>query len=196
MAKNTDNGMLWALGAVGALALGSVVASRAGSGSSSRMGSSAKGTHTCVTCGRGVHLVSGSRDVVEQVEEQAISSRGSFLLRNRGDAKNGFALPLTDCKKLEAYFNEPVTGFKAVHMEKMQSLLLSGVDAPGVRSVLDAQVNTLYDTYGVGKLVDVEKKDPEEKDAPPILFPSMDAFEYADGKAKDRMQRVRRQIKA
>lgn len=191
MAKNADNGMLWALGAVGALALGSVVASRAGSGSSSRMGSSAKGTHACVTCGRGVHLVSGSRDVVEQVEEQEISSRGSFLLRNRGDAKNGFALPLKDCEALEEYFNRPVTGFKAVHMEKMQSLLLSGVDAPKVRSVLDAQVNTLYDTYGVGKLVDSE-----EKDAPPTLSPPMDAFEYADEKAKHRMQRVRRKIKA
>ena len=191
MAKSADNGILWALGAVGALALGSMVASRAGSGSSSQMGSFAKGAHTCVTCGRGVHLVSGSRDVAEPVEEQEISSRGSFLLRNRGDAKNGFALPLKDCDALEAYFNRPVTGFKAAHMEKMQLLLLSGVDAPRVRSVLDAQVNTLYGTYGVGKLVDAE-----EKGAPPTLSPSMDAYAYADEKAKGRMQRVRRKIKA
>jgi hypothetical protein len=195
MAKNTDNGMLWALGAVGALALGAAVASRAASGSSSRMGSSAKGTHTCVTCGRGVHLVSGSRAIKEQVEEQVeeqgiVSSRGSFLLRNRADAKNGFSLPLTDCYALEAYFNRPVDGFKVVHTKEMESLLNREGQEDAARVLLE-QSNTLYVTYGVGKLVDAEAK----KD-PPTLSPPMDAFEYADEKARDRMRRVLRKIKA
>ena len=190
MAKNTDNGMLWALGAVGALALGGMVASRAGSRSSSQMGSFAKGTHTCVTCGRGVHLVAGSRDVDQPVEQQGISLRGSFLLRNRADAKNGFALPLTDCYALEAYFNRPVDGFKVVHTKEMESLLNREGQEDAARVLLE-QSNTLYVTYGVGKLVDAEAK----KD-PPILYPPMDAFEYADDKARARMQRVRRKIKA
>jgi len=189
MANNTDNGMLWALGAVGALALGGMVASRAGSRSSSQMGSFAKGTHTCVTCGQGVHLVTGSRDVDQPVEQQGISLRGSFLLRNRADAKNGFVLPLTDCEALEAYFNQPVTGFKVVRTQAIQKLLDAGLGA--ARPLLEEQANTLYATYGVGKLVDAE-----DKKLPPTLSPPMDAFEYANEKAKDRMQRVRRKIKA
>lgn len=198
MAKASDNGLLWALGAAGALALGSMVAGRgtavgpAGrAGSGSRMGFSPKSTHTCVTCGRGVHLVSGSRDTKEEETELAVSSRGSFLLRNRGDAKNGFVLPLTECDKLEEYFNRS-EGFKETHTAQMETLLReSGVDAPKVRAILEGQATKLYETYGVGKL-----KDADEENAPPILLPPMDAFEYADEKAKARMQRVRRKIKA
>ena len=82
MSKNTDNGLLWALGAAGALALGSMVVGRgaapapSGRGSMSRA-TDARRTHTCVTCGRGVHLVSGSRDTKEEETEVAVSSRGS-----------------------------------------------------------------------------------------------------------------------
>ena len=105
MAKNTDNGMLWALGAVGALALGAAVASRAGSRDS---------CHAC-----------GSANCAVEKEDEA---RGSYLLRQRFSAKAGFVVPLQRLLGYTGTDNKKGQDFLAWHKAEMRDLLLNRPD--------------------------------------------------------------------
>ena len=78
MAKNADNGMLWALGAVGALALGSVVAGR---GTAMGLAGGSRSHAGCSLCGKPM----GRGSFAKSEEEEG--PRGSYLLRQRYDAK-------------------------------------------------------------------------------------------------------------
>ena len=106
MAKNADNGMLWALGAVGALALGSVVASRS-SGSRSH--------HACSSC--------GSANCAVEKEDEA---RGSYLLRQRFSSRAGFVVPLSRIYGYCGRSNERGKAFLAFYQNEMRQLLDEG----------------------------------------------------------------------
>ena len=106
MAKNTDNGMLWALGAVGALALGSVVASRS---------SGSRSPHACSSC--------GSANCAVEKEDEA---RGSYLLRQRFGARAGFVVPLSRLYGYCGRANERGKAFLDFYQKEMRQLLGNG----------------------------------------------------------------------
>ena len=178
MANNSDNGMLWALGAVGAVALGGLVMKRG------TMTGSRSVTHRCSTCGVPSHL-RGSRAVDEQVKEDP-TQRGSFLLRNRFDAKNGFTLSMKDCRDLRALWPK----FKAEREAEVESFTPQQLAAK-----LEEQGQILF-RHGIGKLTDPVDANGKPVEGEPVLIEPVGAFAYADAKAKARLQRVKKKLKA
>jgi len=122
---------------------------------------------------------------VGTVEEDE-TKRGSFLLRNRFDAKNGFTLSMEDCRALRRDW----PAFKADREREVMQSTLQQLEA-----MLDEQGQVLFN-HGIGKLTDPPKDaDGNPGKGPPVLVEPIRAFEYAAEKAKDRMQRVKRKIK-
>jgi len=177
MANNSDNGMLWALGTVGAVALAGMVIKRG------TMSGSRSVTHRCSTCGVPSHL-RGSRAVDEQVDEDP-TRRGTFLLRNRFDAKNGFTLSMKDCRALRASW----PSLKAQYELKAKQSTPSQLDA-----MLKHQGEVLF-SNGIGKLTDPVDAKGKPVEGEPVLIEPISAHAYAEAKAKARMQRVKKKIR-
>ena len=106
MSKNTDNGLLWALGTAGALALGSMVVARA---------SGSRSSHSCSSC--------GSANCATEKEDEA---RGSYLLRQRFGARAGFVVPLSRIYGYCGRANERGKAFLAFYQNEARQILRNG----------------------------------------------------------------------
>lgn len=135
MSKNTDNGLLWALGAAGALALGSMVVGRA---------SGSRSSHSCSSC--------GSANCATEKEDEA---RGSYLLRQRFGARAGFVVPLSRIYGYCGRGNERGKAFMAFYQNEARQILREG-DRKRFEA-LDAYQRTLLEAAHVAP-------DPEDKE--------------------------------
>ena len=135
MSKNTDNGLLWALGAAGALALGSMVVGRA---------SGSRSSHSCSSC--------GSANCATEKEDEA---RGSYLLRQRFGARAGFVVPLSRIYGYCGRANERGKAFLAFYQNEARQILREG-DRKRFEA-LDAYQRTLLEAAHVAP-------DPEDKE--------------------------------
>lgn len=162
-----DNGLLWALGAAGALALGSMVAGRE---TAFGLANRARGSssHTCSSC--------GSANCAVEKEDEA---RGSYLLRQRFGSRAGFVVPLSRLYGYCGRSNERGKAFLAFYQDEMRRLLekkeREKVDA------LDAYQRALLEAAYVCP-------DPEDKEGAGGL---MTLSSYADEKLKDWRSRHR-----
>ena len=125
MANNESNGMLWALGAVGALALGGMVASRAGSRSGG-----------CEVCGRSMGRGSFAKKPADQ----------GYLQRQRYDAKAGFVVPLA---KIEAINKVRGSFFENVYKDVRAALSKGGLQGSAFVAMEEAQ-RARMESYGMG----------------------------------------------
>ena len=168
MSKNTDNGLLWALGAAGALALGSMVAGRASGSRSSHDG--------CVLCGKRVGRGSFAKSSDEGI-------RGEYLLRQRYDAKAGFVVPLVKIDALNQFYP---TFRTRTYSEALAALRDGGVKGAAF-SRLEAEQRAILDANGIGPIKGLLGKG--------IVQPARSIADYADEKAKEWAQRARRRAK-
>lgn len=100
-----NNGLWWALGAVGAFAVGASL--RTGAASS-----------TCAHCAR--PLAQGSRDV--EAQEESRLRRGGYLFRQRFDVRAGFFVPLAEIEALD----EVYPAFRADALRVARAALAEG----------------------------------------------------------------------
>jgi hypothetical protein len=174
MAKNADNGMLWALGAVGALALGSVVAGR---GTAMGLAGGSRSHAGCSLCGKPM----GRGSFAKSEEEEG--PRGSYLLRQRYDAKAGFVVPLATIDALNASY--------PAFQERAQAEARQALREGGVRGAafarLDAEQRAILDQNGIAPIKGLLGKG--------IVQPSRTLEDYADEKAKGWAQRARRRAR-
>ena len=119
MAKSADNGMLWALGAVGALALGSMVARGASTG--------------CSSCGG--PLRRGSRDVDVDGEEDVEAQGKGYLQKQRFDARAGFFVSIAKMEALDVGYDS----FRERSLVASRSALRGGLTDPAFVRMEEAQ---------------------------------------------------------
>jgi hypothetical protein len=169
-----DNGLLWALGAAGALALGSMVAGR-----ETAFGLAGARNHDggCVLCGR--DLPRGS--FAKKKNEEGI--RGEYLLRQRYDAKAGFVVPLAQIDALNKFYP---TFRTETYAQAQAALQKGGVDGAAF-SALESKQRAILDANGLGPVKGLIGHG--------VAQPARSIADYADEKAKDWAQRARRRIR-